>query len=136
MKILLISVNRERCLSPVFPSGFGLHRQGIERRRPSDRGDGSLFFSRCLGRLKHSSSTFQPDLIGISLRNLDNLTYPTSISYLKEVEEVIADLSSILLIEIGHWRLRIFLGSQRTSSSISMLILGLWEKEKRSSSNW
>jgi radical SAM superfamily enzyme YgiQ (UPF0313 family) len=39
--------------------------------------------------LKETLQRFQPDLIGLSLRNLDNLTYPTSVSYLKEVEEVI-----------------------------------------------
>jgi radical SAM superfamily enzyme YgiQ (UPF0313 family) len=39
--------------------------------------------------LESALHQFQPDLIGISLRNLDNLTYPTSLSYLKEVEEVI-----------------------------------------------
>ena len=33
---------------------------------------------------------FSPDVIGISLRNLDNLTYPLSISYLPELEETIA----------------------------------------------
>jgi radical SAM superfamily enzyme YgiQ (UPF0313 family) len=39
--------------------------------------------------LNDALNRFQPDLIGISLRNLDNLTYPTSVSYLKEAEEVI-----------------------------------------------
>jgi radical SAM superfamily enzyme YgiQ (UPF0313 family) len=39
--------------------------------------------------LRDTLQRFQPNLVGLSLRNLDNLTYPTSISYLKEVEEVL-----------------------------------------------
>jgi radical SAM superfamily enzyme YgiQ (UPF0313 family) len=33
---------------------------------------------------------FPPGVIGISLRNLDNLTYPSSISYLPELEQAVA----------------------------------------------
>ena len=89
MKILLISGNREKMPFPVFPLGLAYIAKAL-------RDDGhqievmDLCFSREVsGDLKSALHRFQPDLIGISLRNLDNLTYPTSISYLKEVEEVV-----------------------------------------------
>jgi radical SAM superfamily enzyme YgiQ (UPF0313 family) len=89
MKILLISVNREKMPSPVFPLGLAYITKALrEEGHPIEVMD--LCFSQNFSvDLKTCLLRFQPDLIGLSLRNLDNLTYPTSISYLKEVEEVI-----------------------------------------------
>jgi len=47
------------------------------------------FSQEVSGDLKSTLHRFQPGLIAVSLRNLDNLTYPASVSYLKGVEEVI-----------------------------------------------
>ncbi len=89
MKILLISVNRERMPFPVFPLGLAYIAKVLrEDGHPIEVID--LCFSQEVSvDLKSTLQRFRPDLIGISLRNLDNLTYPTSHSYLKEVEEVI-----------------------------------------------
>jgi len=89
MKVLLISVNRERMPFPVFPLGLAYIAKTLrEEGHPMDVMD--LCFSQDVSvDLKSTLRRFQPGLIGISLRNLDNLTYPTSVSYLKEVEEVI-----------------------------------------------
>jgi len=89
MKIFLISVNRERMPFPVFPLGLAYIAKALrEAGHPIEVMD--LCFSQEVPvDLKSALRRFQPDLIGISLRNLDNLTYPTSLSYLKEVEEVI-----------------------------------------------
>ncbi len=89
MKILLISVNRERMPFPVFPLGLAyIARAFREKGHPMEVMD--LCFSHEVSvDLNNTLHRFQPDLIGISLRNLDNLTYPTSVSYLKEVEEVV-----------------------------------------------
>jgi radical SAM superfamily enzyme YgiQ (UPF0313 family) len=89
MKILLISANRERMPFPVFPLGLAYIAKVLrEDGHPIEVVD--LCFSQDVSAdLKSTLQRFQPDLIGISLRNLDNLTYPTSHSYLKGVEEVI-----------------------------------------------
>ncbi len=89
MKVLLISANRERMPFPVFPLGLAYIAKVLrEDGYPIEVID--LCFSQEVSAdLKSTVQRFQPDLIGISLRNLDNLTYPTSHSYLKGVEEVI-----------------------------------------------
>ncbi len=89
MKILLISVNRERMPFPVFPLGLAYIAKALK-----DEGHQIEVMDLCFSKevsvdLESALHRFQPDMVGISLRNLDNLTYPTSISYLKEVEEVI-----------------------------------------------
>jgi radical SAM superfamily enzyme YgiQ (UPF0313 family) len=89
MKILLISVNRESMPFPVFPLGLAYIAKAL-RDKGHQVGVMDLCFSKeVTGDVETALHCLQPDLIGISLRNLDNLTYPTSTSYLKEVEEVV-----------------------------------------------
>ena len=89
MKILLLSVNREKMPYPVFPLGLAFLAKGLSAEgHPLEVFD-LCFFQNASADLKTCLQRFQPELICLSLRNLDNLTYPTSISYLKEVEEVI-----------------------------------------------
>ncbi len=89
MNILLISINRERMPSPVFPLGLA-YIAGALKGKGHRIEVMDLCFSQVVSLdLSHTLHRFHPDLIGISLRNLDNLTYPTSVSYLTDVEEVI-----------------------------------------------
>jgi len=89
MKILLISVNRERMPFPVFPLGLAYIAKVLREDGHSIEVIDLCFSQEVSADLKNTVQRFRPDLIGISLRNLDNLTYPTSHSYLKGVEEVI-----------------------------------------------
>ena len=89
MKVLLISANRERMPFPVFPLGLAYIAKILREEGRSIEVIDLCFSQDVSADLKSTLEHFQPNLIGISLRNLDNLTYPTSISYLKGVEEVI-----------------------------------------------
>lgn len=90
MKILLISVNRERLPAPVFPLGLAYIAGALREANHSIEVIDLCFSKNVSNDLKEVLLRFQPDLIGLSLRNLDNLTYPTSISYLQEVEEIVS----------------------------------------------
>ncbi|MDI7259751.1 MAG: lipid biosynthesis B12-binding/radical SAM protein [Thermodesulfobacteriota bacterium] len=90
MNIFLVSVNRERMPSPVFPLGLAYIARALREGGHTIEVMDLCFSQNVSEDLKGVLNCFQPDLIGLSLRNLDNLTYPTSISYLKEVEEVIS----------------------------------------------
>jgi radical SAM superfamily enzyme YgiQ (UPF0313 family) len=89
MKILLISANRERMPFPVFPLGLAYIAKVLREDGHSIEVIDLCFSQEVSADLKSTLQRFQPGLIGISLRNLDNLTYPTSHSYLKGVEEVL-----------------------------------------------
>ncbi|NWG02523.1 MAG: radical SAM protein [Syntrophaceae bacterium] len=89
MKVLLISVNRERMPFPVFPLGLAYIVRGLREGGHQIEIMDLCFSQEVSVDLNKTLLRFQPNLIGISLRNLDNLTYPTSVSYLEEVEEVI-----------------------------------------------
>ncbi len=88
MKILLVSVNREKMPYPVFPLGLAYLVTGLREKGHQTEVLDLCFSNNPLVELEETLRRLQPDLIGLSLRNLDNLTYPTSLSYLKEVEEV------------------------------------------------
>jgi hypothetical protein len=89
MKILLISVNREKMPFPVFPLGLAYIAMALREEGHQIEVMDLCFSQEISIDLNQTLHQFQPDLIGISLRNLDNLTYPTSVSYLQEVEEVV-----------------------------------------------
>jgi radical SAM superfamily enzyme YgiQ (UPF0313 family) len=89
MKVLLISVNRERMPAPVFPLGLaylaGALRENGYRVKALD-----LCFPQDMpGELEQLLRRFQPQAIGLSFRNLDNLTYPNPVSYFRELEGII-----------------------------------------------
>jgi len=89
MKILLISVNRERMPFPVFPLGLAYIAKALREEGHQIEVMDLCFSQEISVDLNQTLYQFQPDLIGISLRNLDNLTYPASVSYLQEVEEIV-----------------------------------------------
>ncbi|MCX8119007.1 MAG: radical SAM protein [Desulfobacterota bacterium] len=90
MKVLLVSVNRERMPAPVFPLGLAYIAGSLRAGGHSVEALDLCFSQNLSADLRDLLNRFGPELIGLSLRNLDNLTYPSSISYLPEVEEVIS----------------------------------------------
>jgi radical SAM superfamily enzyme YgiQ (UPF0313 family) len=86
----LISANRERMPYPVAPVGLAYIAEALLAEGHDCRAIDLCFSEDIEHDLTQMVADFSPDLIGISLRNLDNLTYPPSISYVPELEETIA----------------------------------------------
>lgn len=90
MRVLLISANRERSPYPVFPIGLaylsaplaaaGHHLEALD-----------LCFADDPARMvREALDRFFPGVVVISLRNIDNVTWPACRSYLGEIEDVVA----------------------------------------------
>jgi radical SAM superfamily enzyme YgiQ (UPF0313 family) len=90
MRILLISANRERMPYPVAPLGLAYIAQALTQAGHDVQVTDLCFSADIAVDLKQALVAFTPDLVGISLRNLDNLTYPTSVSYLPDLDETVA----------------------------------------------
>jgi radical SAM superfamily enzyme YgiQ (UPF0313 family) len=87
--VLLVSANQEKIPYPVAPLGLlyiarALKHNGIKVSILD------LCFSKNISRdIKVAINSFKPDFVGVSIRNVDNLTFPASVSYLSEVKNVV-----------------------------------------------
>jgi radical SAM superfamily enzyme YgiQ (UPF0313 family) len=92
MRILFVSVNRESVPYPVAPLGVA-YVAGASRDAGHDVRLLDLCFSADVpGDIGRAVRRFAPELIGISIRNVDNLTYPSAVSYLDEIRMAVATL--------------------------------------------
>ncbi len=89
MKVLLISVNNETDPYPVAPIGIMYIASALK-----EKGHDVQIFDLCfveddVQAIKDSIKGFLPDVIGISIRNIDNLTYNKSIFYLPRIKNIV-----------------------------------------------
>ncbi len=95
MRILFVSVNRESSPSPVAPLGIS-YVAGAARSAGHEVALLDLCFSLDIrADIAAAVGRFVPDLIGISIRNVDNLTYPASVSYLDEIRAAVDALREV-----------------------------------------
>jgi radical SAM superfamily enzyme YgiQ (UPF0313 family) len=85
LRVFLVSVNRETLPAPVAPLGLS-YIAGAALRDGHRVELLDLCFSSDVDRdIEGVLRRFPPDLVGISIRNVDNLTFPGSVSYLDEI---------------------------------------------------
>ncbi len=89
MKLLLISANRERDPYPVFPIGLACLAGPL-----AAAGHGMTVLDLCFESdppqaISAALAEQQPDAVVISLRNLDNVTWPGTRSYLDGVRDIV-----------------------------------------------
>jgi len=90
MRLLLISANRERDPYPVFPIGLASLAGPL-----AAAGHVLTVLDLCFEpdpplAISSALAEFQPDAVVISLRNLDNVTWPGTRSYLDGVRDIVA----------------------------------------------
>jgi len=92
VRILLVSVNRASAPYAVAPLGIS-YIAGAARADGHDVALLDLCFSQDVAAdIAHAVCRSPPELIGVSIRNVDNLTYPASVSYLDEIRAAVATL--------------------------------------------
>ncbi|HEX9192125.1 MAG TPA: lipid biosynthesis B12-binding/radical SAM protein [Candidatus Deferrimicrobiaceae bacterium] len=89
LRVFLVSVNRETVPAPVAPLGLS-YIAGAALRDGHRVELLDLCFSSDVDRdIEGALRRFHPDLVGISIRNVDNLTFPGSVSYLDEIRAAV-----------------------------------------------
>ncbi len=97
MRILLISPNTERLPDPVAPLGLAYLASALKVRGYEVQCLDLCFVKNWEETTAQTMVDFSPGAIGLSLRNIDNVSYPNTISYLpfyKRLMEHLRDLSS------------------------------------------
>lgn len=101
MKILLISANRERDPYPVFPIGLAFLAGPLKNAGHDLAALDLCFESEPLTAVSVSLLVHKPEAVVISLRNLDNVTWPGSVSYLDGLREIVSICSGSAFTIIG-----------------------------------
>jgi len=89
MDILMVSANREPNPYPVFPLGLCYLAGPLESRGHRLRVLDLLFAEEPLVALEKALEDFRPGAVVISIRNIDNVTFPGAKSYLSGVRAVV-----------------------------------------------
>lgn len=92
MRILLISPNTEMLPDPVFPLGLAYVSAALQKGRHDHRVLDLCFANDYAQALERAVVEFDPQAIGISLRNVDNVAYPNTQSYLPFYVQVVTHL--------------------------------------------
>lgn len=89
MKVLLISPNREQLPDPVFPLGLSYIAAALKKHGHDFRVLDLCFSGDIEGDIRKTITGFRPEIIGISLRNIDDVAWPKKHSYIREYRDVI-----------------------------------------------
>ncbi len=89
LKLLLISANRERSPYPVFPIGLACLVPALSVAGHDLTVLDLCFAEEPIASLTDSLDSFAADAVLISIRNIDNVTWPATRSYLSRVKEVV-----------------------------------------------
>src|SRR4030042_4120590 len=97
MRVLLISPNMEKLPDPVAPLGVAYLSSALKFHGHEVKCLDLCFEENSAKALAQSILGFAPEAIGLSLRNVDNVAYPDTVSYLpfyKQIVERIRQASS------------------------------------------
>jgi len=82
MRVLLVSANREHLPDPIFPLGLAYIAAAAQRAGHEVAVADLCFGRRPLRALRQQIAAFQPEVVGLSIRNVDNAAYPLTVDYL------------------------------------------------------
>lgn len=90
MNVLLVSANRERTPYPVFPLGLAYLAAPLAAAGHRLAMLDLCFAADPAAAVASALAEFAPDAVVISLRNIDNVTFPAARSYLGELAGIVA----------------------------------------------
>lgn len=87
--MLLVSPNRERLPDPVFPLGLSYIASALKRDGHDVTSLDLCFEDNIDEAIRLSVERAMPGVVGLSLRNIDNVSYPRSICYIDHYKNVV-----------------------------------------------
>jgi len=90
MRVLLISPNREHLPDPAFPLGLAYVAAALTYHGHHVRVLDLCFADDPEHAIAEDITAFRPEIIGMSLRNIDDVAYPKKHSYLRDYQKAMA----------------------------------------------
>ena len=100
MRVLLVSANREHLPDPIFPLGLAYIAAAVSRAGHDIEVADLCFGRRPLKDLRTQVTRFRPQIIGLSIRNVDNAAYPLTVDYLSLHREVVDTLHAVSQVPV------------------------------------
>mgnify|MGYP001824920168 CR=1 FL=1 len=89
MRVLLVSANREHIPDPIFPLGLS-YIAAAAQQAGHEVGVADLCFGRRpLDDLQRRIRALRPEVVGVSIRNIDNAAYPLTVDYMPRHRELV-----------------------------------------------
>ena len=95
MRTLIISSSREVTPDPVYPLGAAYVAAAVRNAGHEVDITDVLFADDPKAAITERIEAFEPDIVGISIRNLDNVSYPLSVSFMDETTDCIKAVRSV-----------------------------------------
>lgn len=96
MRLLLINTNRYLQPTPIIPIGVCMIAESAHRLGHQVSVLDLSFAGDVFKEIGKQLDSFNPDIVGFSMRNVDNIDYQNSISFLSEIESMIGYVRSKL----------------------------------------
>lgn len=90
MKILILSTNRSRLPMPVMPLGACIVAHAAETADHSVRLLDLMFAADAVREVESALTDFTPDVVGLSVRNIDNVYMSRPVYFLEELQGITA----------------------------------------------
>lgn len=94
MKILIISTNQNSNPLPVLPFGACMVAEGVERAGHTVEFLDLMFKTNPFSEIESAVTNFKPDVVGLSIRNIDNTQMMASAYFLEDLEKIIQVISN------------------------------------------
>jgi lipid biosynthesis B12-binding/radical SAM protein len=95
MKILLISANVTMSPYPIYPLGVSMVASALTRAGHEVLQADFLFQKTSLEAIGQEAAAFQPDLVGISVRNIDNVNLMNEQYYIQNVKNIVSRVREV-----------------------------------------
>ncbi|MEE9524750.1 MAG: lipid biosynthesis B12-binding/radical SAM protein [Thermodesulfovibrionales bacterium] len=86
---MLISPNREKVPDPVYPLGLSYLSSALKQKGHDVASLDLCFVDDIDTAIRQSIESFGPDVIGLSLRNIDDVSYPRSVCYVDNYKDIV-----------------------------------------------
>ncbi|MDH7500305.1 MAG: cobalamin B12-binding domain-containing protein, partial [candidate division NC10 bacterium] len=94
MRVMLVSPNQEFLPDPVSPLGVAYLAASLREVGHQVRILDLCFAEDVEASIREGLQGFSPEIIGLSIRNVDNTAFPLTISYMEPLRKVVDQLRS------------------------------------------
>lgn len=101
LKVLVFATNREKFPDPVFPIGASYIAEAVRDAGFDVNILDACFSDDIYSDLKNALLTLKPDIIGFSIRNVDNISFPiaeTYLPYYKDCVKIVRENSNAKIV--------------------------------------